>query len=139
MPLSYSKDNISDKKARERATEMLRIVGLSDRLYHEPSRLSGGQQQRVAIARALVNRPKLIFADEPTGNLDSQTSREILETFRELNKKEGITIILVTHDPAVVNHTERVIRIADGKIVSDSSVQKDAHLPGKSEAKPKAP
>jgi ABC-type lipoprotein export system ATPase subunit len=97
---------------------MLRLVGLEDRLYHDPSQLSGGQQQRVAIARALINRPPLLFADEPTGNLDSQTSEEVLTLFRELNEGSGITIILVTHDANVAQHAKRVIHIHDGMIVN---------------------
>ena len=101
MPLSYTAEHLSDREARERAEELLDRVGLGDRMDHEPSQLSGGQQQRVAIARALVNRPPLLFADEPTGNLDSRTSEEVLRMFQQLNEEEGITIILVTHDPDV--------------------------------------
>src|SRR5262249_32864803 len=92
-------------------------VGLGDRLDHEPSQLSGGQQQRVAIARALINNPPLLFADEPTGNLDSRTSEEILQMFQQLNAQEGITIILVTHAAGVAGHAKRVIRIHDGMIM----------------------
>jgi ABC-type lipoprotein export system ATPase subunit len=127
MPLSYSAIYISDKEARDRGREMLGRVGLQDRLDHEPSQLSGGQQQRVAIARALINRPPVLFADEPTGNLDSNTSSEVLRMFQQLNQEDGITIILVTHDPEVARHANRVIRISDGVIVDDASLpQSDA-------------
>jgi ABC-type lipoprotein export system ATPase subunit len=122
MPLSYSASTISDKEARGRGREMLGRVGLQDRLDHEPSQLSGGQQQRVAIARALINRPPVLFADEPTGNLDSNTSSEVLRMFQQLNQEDGITIILVTHDPVVARHANRVIRISDGVIVDDAAV-----------------
>ena len=118
MPLSYSDDHLSEREARKRAEAMLRRVGLGDRLHHEPSQLSGGQQQRVAIARALVNRPSILFADEPTGNLDSSTSEEVLRMFEQLNKEDGITIILVTHDPNVARHARRLIHIHDGVIVN---------------------
>jgi ABC-type lipoprotein export system ATPase subunit len=117
MPLSYSRDHISEKEALVRARELLELVGLGERTHHEPSQLSGGQQQRVAIARALVNRPAIVFADEPTGNLDSRTSEEVLGMFQKLNVEEGITILLVTHDPGVAQHANRVIRIHDGVIV----------------------
>lgn len=116
MPLSYTAHELSERAGRQRAREMLERVGLGERLDHEPSQLSGGQQQRVAIARALVNRPPLLFADEPTGNLDSRTSEEILQMFQQLNAEEGITIILVTHDSGVAAHAKRVIRIHDGLI-----------------------
>ncbi len=116
IPLSYSAEHLSDREARRRAAAMLERVGLGDRADHEPSQLSGGQQQRVAIARALINRPPLLFADEPTGNLDSITSKEILQMFRQLNKEGGITIVLVTHDAAVARHAERTIHIQDGLI-----------------------
>jgi ABC-type lipoprotein export system ATPase subunit len=121
MPVSYAAGNISDKEARQRAAEMLGRVGLQDRMDHEPSQLSGGQQQRVAIARALINRPPVLFADEPTGNLDSRTSDEVLEMFRKLNQEDRITIILVTHDSAVAKHADRIIRISDGVIVNPKS------------------
>jgi ABC-type lipoprotein export system ATPase subunit len=121
MPLSYAASYISDKEAGKRAAEMLRRVGLQDRMDHEPSQLSGGQQQRVAIARALINRPPVLFADEPTGNLDSRTSDEVLQMFRKLNQEDGITIILVTHDPAVAKHADRIIRITDGVIMDGTS------------------
>jgi ABC-type lipoprotein export system ATPase subunit len=117
MPLLYAADHISERNARKRATEMLGRVGLQDRLNYEPSRLSGGQQQRVAIARALINRPPLLLADEPTGNLDSRTSQEVLEMIQHLNQKEGITVIMVTHDAAVARHAGRLIHVHDGVIV----------------------
>ncbi|MBF0530601.1 MAG: ABC transporter ATP-binding protein [Deltaproteobacteria bacterium] len=117
MPLSYTASSLPEREARNRAAKMLERVGLADRLDHEPSQLSGGQQQRVAIARSLINRPSLLFADEPTGNLDSRTSKDILRMFQELNQEEGLTIILVTHDPMVAEHAQRVIRIHDGVIV----------------------
>ena len=120
MPLLYAASHISDRNARHRATEMLGRVGLQDRLNYEPSRLSGGQQQRVAIARALINRPSLLLADEPTGNLDSNTSKEVLEMIQQLNQKEGITIIMVTHDVAVAQHAGRLIHIHDGIIVDSA-------------------
>ncbi len=119
MPLTYAADHPSEREGRRRAAEMLARVGLEDRLRHEPSQLSGGQQQRVAIARALVNRPSLLLADEPTGNLDSRTSAEILEMFRRLNEQEGLTIVLVTHDPQVARHAQRVIHIQDGMVLAD--------------------
>ncbi len=109
-------------KSKHRALELLDRVGLSDRLDHEPSQMSGGQQQRVAIARALINGPALLLADEPTGNLDSHTSVEILRMFQQLNAA-GITVILVTHDPKVASYAHRMIRIADGLIESDTANQ----------------
>ena len=121
LPLSYTADHLSDSEARRRAKEMLSRVGLQDRLDHEPSQLSGGQQQRVAIARALINRPAVLLADEPTGNLDSHTSEEVLRLFQQLNKEYGLTIILVTHDTSVARHARRVVHIHDGVIVNDDS------------------
>jgi ABC-type lipoprotein export system ATPase subunit len=121
MPLSYTAGQVSDREARRRADEMLCRVGLHDRLDYEPSQLSGGQQQRVAIARALVNRPSLLLADEPTGNLDSRTSEEVLSMFQQLNEQDGITIILVTHDANVARHARRSIQIRDGVIVNGDS------------------
>jgi len=117
MPLLYAAGHISERDSRQRAAEMLGRVGLEDRLNYEPSRLSGGQQQRVAIARALINHPSLLLADEPTGNLDSRTSKEVLEMIQQLNQKEGITIIMVTHDAKVAQHAGRRIHIHDGVIV----------------------
>jgi len=116
MPLSYSREGLTEHQRRQRAMEMLEKVGLADRVHHQSSQLSGGEQQRVAIARSLINRPQVLLADEPTGNLDSHTSEEILEMFEKLNTVEGITIILVTHDPNVARHAQRTIRIKDGLI-----------------------
>ena len=122
MPLSYTARHLSEREGRKRAEALLNLVGLGDRMDHEPSQLSGGQQQRVAIARALVNHPPLLFADEPTGNLDSRTSAEVLRMFQRLNEEEGITIILVTHDAYVARHAKRAIRIKDGIVEDDHAV-----------------
>jgi putative ABC transport system ATP-binding protein len=114
VPLLYR--GMSEKECRALALEYLEKVGLKGREYHRPNQLSGGQQQRVAIARALVGKPKILLADEPTGALDSKTSREIMELIKELHKN-GQTIILITHDPKVAEQAERVVTIADGKLM----------------------
>ena len=116
MPLAYTAGGLSGSERRRRGMAALEQVGLVDRANHHPSQLSGGQQQRVAIARALVNRPPMIFADEPTGNLDSRTSVEVMQMFDALNA-EGITIILVTHSDEIANYAKRVIRVSDGLVV----------------------
>ena len=116
MPLAYTAGGLSSAERRRRGMAALEQVGLTDRAHHHPSQLSGGQQQRVAIARALVNRPPLIFVDEPTGNLDSKTSVEVMQMFDALNA-EGITIILVTHSDEIANYAKRVIRVSDGLVV----------------------
>jgi putative ABC transport system ATP-binding protein len=117
LPLLYDRSN-RITNPRQRAEEVLELVGLGDRLHHEPSRLSGGQQQRVAIARALVNQPAIVLADEPTGNLDSRTSVEVMAVFQELNAR-GHTIILVTHESDVAHYTRRIIELRDGRILRD--------------------
>jgi ABC-type lipoprotein export system ATPase subunit len=121
MPLAYSTNGVNHRDAEQHAKELLERVGLHERLHHLPGQLSGGQQQRVAIARALVNRPPLLLADEPTGNLDSKTSVEILDMFREINAREGVTILLVTHDAQVAQAAQRTIHIRDGLIEGDTS------------------
>lgn len=118
LPMMYN--GLQSKERRERALEVLKLVGLAERSHHLPNQLSGGQQQRVAIARALVNHPALILADEPTGNLDTKTSIEIMELFQNLNEKEGITIVLVTHEPDIAGFAKRQIAFRDGLIISDT-------------------
>jgi putative ABC transport system ATP-binding protein len=117
LPLMY--DGMSGTERRARAVEVLSLVGLGQRFDHMPNQLSGGQQQRVAIARALVNRPSLILADEPTGNLDSMTSDEIMGLFQQLNLRHKITIVLVTHEHDVARYAQRRVTFKDGQIVSD--------------------
>ena len=120
LPLMYG-PRVSARERRDRAMEMLGKVGLADRYHHHPSQLSGGQQQRVAIARALVNRPSILMGDEPTGNLDSKTSREVIDLFRELNELRDITVILVTHDQNVARNAKRTLVLRDGEIVEDTT------------------
>ncbi len=119
VPLLYSRPVMAATERRERALEALKAMGLSDRAFHHPSQLSGGQQQRVAIARALVNRPTLILADEPTGNLDTATSIEVMRLLQELREKQGITIVLITHEPDIAAYGTRIIAVRDGVIISD--------------------
>ena len=118
LPLEYQRNRRPKAENRAWAAELLRRMGLEQRMDHAPNQLSGGQQQRVAIARALVNRPRILFADEPTGNLDSKTTVEILEMFRRLNADEGITIVIVTHDAEVCDYAKETIQIRDGLVVS---------------------
>ena len=120
VPLLYN-PNCPRRQRKGRATELLKRVGLGDRLDHRPNQLSGGQQQRVAIARALVNRPPILLCDEPTGNLDTRTSREIMELFGKLNGAEGLTVILVTHDLEVARRGKRALVLIDGEVVIDTT------------------
>ncbi len=117
LPMIYA--GIPRPVRRRRAVELLELVGLGDRLDHRPTQLSGGQQQRVAIARALANNPSLILADEPTGNLDSRSSAEILAVLQRLNRERGVTVIIVTHEADIAHHTRRIVQMRDGLIVRD--------------------
>lgn len=116
LPLYYDQEaELTAEEQEQKAIKMLEAVGLADRIYHEPQELSGGQQQRVSIARALVNDPVMVMADEPTGNLDSKSGAEIMDLLVSLNK-EGVTIVMVTHDPAIAKYTDRTIHLLDGKV-----------------------
>ena len=121
LPMLYMRQRLTGASQRERALKALEIVGLSDRADHTSSQLSGGQQQRVAIARALANQPSLLLADEPTGNLDSRTSIEIMGVFQKLNQ-QGITIVMVTHELDIAQYTRRMVVMRDGKVVGDTPV-----------------
>jgi putative ABC transport system ATP-binding protein len=120
LPLLY--DGVHGKLRSEKAKAALEIVGLADRMHHKPNQLSGGEQQRVAIARALVNEPTILLADEPTGNLDTKTGEEIIGLFQKLHEETGQTVVYVTHDAFIARHTQRIIRLVDGKIISDETV-----------------
>jgi ABC-type lipoprotein export system ATPase subunit len=120
LPLLYG-PTMSHRMRHDRAKELLSLVGLGDRLDHHPGQLSGGQQQRVAIARALATNPSILMGDEPTGNLDSRTSREVIELFRQLNEQKQLTVILVTHDLGVARNAKRNIVLRDGKIIADTT------------------
>ncbi|MCX7950950.1 MAG: ABC transporter ATP-binding protein [Clostridiales bacterium] len=120
LPLIYSGLKLSERK--KKAKEALDRVGLSDRMHHKPNELSGGQRQRVAIARAIVTNPSVLMADEPTGNLDSKSSEEIMRIFQNLNE-EGSTVVMVTHENDIANHTKRIVRIRDGVILRDTLVE----------------
>jgi putative ABC transport system ATP-binding protein len=129
LPLRYAPRR---RDGRERAAELLGLVGLGHRLKHRPTELSGGEQQRVAIARALVNDPAVILGDEPTGEVDSETSDALMAMLRDLNRERGVTLIVVTHDPGVAAATDRVVRLSDGRVVSDdATVANGARAPGR--------
>jgi putative ABC transport system ATP-binding protein len=127
LPLFY-KGNVSTKEMKEKAMKMLSLVGLSERGNHHPNKLSGGEQQRVAIARALINDPAIILADEPTGNLDTKNSDEIMSIFTKLNRETGITIILVTHEPDIAQFTDRRVVFKDGNIIMDEPIIKNNNV-----------
>ncbi len=137
LPLLYAR-RVSGRQRRRKALEVLELVGLSDRIDHHPGQLSGGQQQRVAIARALVNEPAILMADGPTGNLDSKTSREVMQLCRDLNEQSGITFILVTHDQDIARSAKRALILRDGLIVEDTTDYGQAlrALHGSDEAEP---
>ncbi len=131
MPLLYDRNRkLTNEEGEQKARKMLELVGLGERIHHQPQELSGGQQQRVAIARALINDPVLIIADEPTGNLDSRSGRDILNLLRTLHT-QGVTIVMVTHDPLTAEYTQRVIHLADGKI---DKIKHNGHKPVPQEA-----
>lgn len=129
LPLLYNRNGMKSSERDERAKEALEIVGLSDRAHHHPNQLSGGQQQRVAIARALITNPSLVLADEPTGNLDSRTSIEVMDILQRLNKERNITILLITHEREIAEYGTRIIGFRDGRILSDypTPVRRLAH------------
>jgi putative ABC transport system ATP-binding protein len=122
LPLRYARSSVKD--GRGRAMQLLDLVGLSDRVRHRPNQLSGGEQQRVAIARALVNRPALVLGDEPTGAVDTQTSEALLALMRLLNREEGVTFVIVTHDLELAAQTDRMIRLRDGCVIGDHAVDR---------------
>jgi putative ABC transport system ATP-binding protein len=126
LPLIYA--GVGDR--RRRAQAALEAVGLGDRMHHRPNELSGGQQQRVAIARALVNDPSIILADEPTGNLDSESGKEIVAVFQRLNRERGMTVVFVTHDAQIARHTGRIIYLADGQVTGDETVTESLFAAG---------
>lgn len=128
MPAAYHHPALSQAEIRANALKLIRLVGLEDRMHHTPAQLSGGQQQRVAIARSLINNPGILLADEPTGNLDSTTSVEVMNMFRDLNRDHGLTVIIVTHDPKTAAFTDRAIHMRDGLITEGVASELNASL-----------
>jgi putative ABC transport system ATP-binding protein len=122
LPLLYGGATVPPAERRARAMDALRAVGLDQRADHHPNQLSGGQQQRVAIARALINKPSILLADEPTGNLDTRTSLEVMDLFQQLNRTRGITVLLITHEMDIAEHATRVMSFRDGRILTDRPV-----------------
>jgi len=122
LPLLYGNNGMKTAERHKRATEMLELVGLGNRTDHHPNQLSGGQQQRVAIARALINNPSILLADEPTGNLDTRTSIEVMGIFQRLNQERGITVVLITHEVDIAEYGTRTVTFRDGQVVADKSV-----------------
>jgi len=124
LPLLYAGSGMKTQERRTRAMEVLKAVGLEDRADHHPNQLSGGQQQRVAIARSLINSPSILLADEPTGNLDTRTSIEVMDIFQKLNRERGITVLLITHEQDIAEYGTRVVQFRDGLVVMDRPVQR---------------
>jgi putative ABC transport system ATP-binding protein len=122
LPLLYGGSGLKTAERHRRAVEMLTLVGLGDRADHHPNQLSGGQQQRVAIARALINTPSIVLADEPTGNLDTRTSIEVMDIFQRLNRERGITVLLITHEMDIAEYGTRIVSFRDGHVVADRPV-----------------
>jgi putative ABC transport system ATP-binding protein len=122
LPLLYGGNGMKTAERHQKATEMLKLVGLGDRTDHHPNQLSGGQQQRVAIARALINDPSILLADEPTGNLDTRTSIEVMDIFQRLNRERGITVLLITHEQDIAEYGTRIVAFRDGLVVKDKAV-----------------
>jgi putative ABC transport system ATP-binding protein len=122
LPLLYGGNGLKTSERHRRAGEMLTLVGLADRADHHPNQLSGGQQQRVAIARALINTPSILLADEPTGNLDTRTSIEVMDIFQRLNRERGITVLLITHEMDIAEYGTRIVSFRDGHVVADKPV-----------------
>jgi putative ABC transport system ATP-binding protein len=138
LPLLYGSSGLKTSDRHKRATEMLELVGLGNRADHHPNQLSGGQQQRVAIARALINNPSILLADEPTGNLDTRTSIEVMGIFQRLNEERGITVVLITHETDIAEYGTRTVWFRDGQVVADKPVAQRRRAPDELAALPTA-